>query len=70
MSPNTNCLASIHCPNCGNASRFRIIALVTADVTDDGCEFHGDAEWDQDSPISCPECDSSGQIRDFTLPRP
>ena len=69
MARNTNCLEYIQCPGCGNVHRFRIAALVTADVTDDGCEFHTDAEWGDDSPITCPECERTGTIKDFTLPQ-
>jgi len=65
MTRNSNCLENIQCPHCGNASRFKIVALVTADVCDDGAEFHGDAEWDDNSPITCPECDRSGKVADF-----
>jgi hypothetical protein len=69
MTINTNCLEYIQCPNCGNDYRFRIVALATAIVTDDGCEFHTDADWNDDSPITCPECERSGTIKDFTLPQ-
>jgi hypothetical protein len=69
MTLNTNCLEYIRCPGCGNDHRFRIVALVTALVTDDGCEFHTDAEWDDDSRITCPECERSGTLKDFRLPQ-
>jgi hypothetical protein len=65
MVRNTNCLHDIQCPACGNESRFKIVALVTADVRDDGAEFHGDAEWTDESPISCPECERSGKLGEF-----
>jgi hypothetical protein len=65
MARNTNCLENIQCPHCGNTSRFRIVSLVSADVSDDGAEFHGDAEWDGNSPITCPECDHTGTVRQF-----
>jgi hypothetical protein len=69
MTINTNCLEDIRCPECGNTSRFTIVALVDADVSDDGAEFHGYAEWDDDSRITCPECERSGQLREFK-PKP
>jgi hypothetical protein len=70
FTSNTNCLENIECPDCGNHSRFTITAIVAADVSDDGAEFHGDAEWDDNSPITCPNCDRTGKLRDFkTKPR-
>jgi len=64
-TPNTNCLEDIRCPECGNTSRFTIVALVDADVSDDGAEFHGDAEWDDDSRITCPKCNRTGNLKEF-----
>jgi len=52
----TNRLENIQCPHCRNTSRFRIVALVTANVSNDGAEFHGDAEWSDNSRITCAEC--------------
>ena len=65
MTGNANCLENIQCPECGNESRFKIVAMVVADVSDDGAEFHGDAEWDHDCPISCPACEHAGTVREF-----
>lgn len=65
MARNTNCLENIQCPECRNESHFKIAAVVIADVRDDGAEFHGDAEWHDNSAITCPECDHSGNVGEF-----
>jgi hypothetical protein len=65
MARNTNCLENIQCPSCGCESRFNIVARVTAEVSDDGAEFRGDAEWDDDSAITCPQCDRTGKVGEF-----
>jgi hypothetical protein len=70
---NTNCLAGLACPRCGNADRLRIVARIMADVTDDGAEMvHGsEMSWDNDSLTVCPKCDHDGpltQFRDRGLP--
>ena len=67
----TNRLENIQCPHCRNTSRFRIVALVTANVSNDGAEFHGDAEWSDNSRITCAECGRAGTVGQFrTPPRP
>jgi DNA-directed RNA polymerase subunit RPC12/RpoP len=65
---NTNCLAKIRCPHCGNDHHFHISAGVLAYVTDDGAEAanNGSIEWDEDSAIECPECGHSGTVGRFT----
>jgi hypothetical protein len=68
MSRNINCLENIRCPECRHAAGFYIDASVLAFVTDDGAEpANGNFNWEDDSPITCPECDHSGTVRDFTL---
>ena len=64
---NTNCLAGIQCPDCGNEESFRIAATTIATVTDDGTEDHGDMEWDDDSYAECTACHRHGTLKDFTV---
>lgn len=65
---NTNCLAGMKCPECGNEESLRIETKITVDVTDDGAEpIDGDYEWDEDSPAHCPECGESGVVADFEV---
>jgi hypothetical protein len=64
---NTNCLADIKCPKCGNDGSFRIEAVIVCHVTDDGSEPTGDHHWDKDSFCHCPECDFDGKVSDFYI---
>jgi hypothetical protein len=65
---NSNCLQNVCCPKCGQEDRFKIVALITCDVTDDGSDPVGDHEWDDTSPTRCPECGFSGELKDFRKP--
>ena len=62
---NTNCLECIRCPACGQQDRFKITALITCVVTDNGSEPVGDHEWDDDSNTHCPGCGFTGRLRSF-----
>lgn len=65
---NTNCLENIACINCGNREKFNINATITAEVDDEGTDnSNTDTEWDDKSPCSCGQCDSSGTVADFTI---
>jgi hypothetical protein len=64
---NTNCLANIKCPDCGNEDSFRIAAKTIATVTDDGTDDHGDMEWDDDSYAECTGCPRHGTLKDFQI---
>lgn len=64
---NTNCLACIACPNCGNDSVVYIEVSTLAVVTDDGAETFGDMEWDADSYAECRECKHCGTVGEFRL---
>jgi DNA-directed RNA polymerase subunit RPC12/RpoP len=63
---NTNCLEGVRCPKCGQEDRFKIVALTTCLVTDDGSEPVGDHEWDDESATRCPECGFDGTLKDFS----
>jgi rubredoxin len=62
---NTNCLDDIRCPACGQEDRFKITALITCVVTDNGSEPVGDHDWDDDSSTHCPECGFDGKLKSF-----
>jgi hypothetical protein len=62
---NMNCLEGIRCPACGQEDRFRITALITCLVTDDGSEPVGDHDWDDGSSTHCPECGFDGELKAF-----
>jgi hypothetical protein len=62
---NTNCLENVCCPRCGQEERFKIVALISCEVTDDGSEPVGDHEWGDDSATHCPECGFDGELKDF-----
>lgn len=66
--PNTNCLEGIKCPACGNEDSFRIAASCWVDVTDDGTSEATDFGWDDNSPIACLSCGTTGVVFmfDFT----
>ncbi len=65
---NENCLEGIRCPACGQEDRFKITAIITCLVTDDGSEPVGDHEWDDDSSTHCPECGFDGKLKAFRKP--
>ena len=62
---NTNALVGWVCPKCGNTESFRISILVFTTVTDNGIEYDGDAEWDNESYSECTECDFGGVAQEF-----
>jgi hypothetical protein len=62
---NSNCLENVTCPKCGQEDRFKIVALITCDVADDGSEPVGDHEWDDHSATRCPECGFDGELKEF-----
>jgi hypothetical protein len=62
---NTNCLADIKCPKCGNKGQFKINANATFSLTDDGIIDYADVDWDDDSQITCVSCNKTGKIKEF-----
>ena len=67
---NTNCLAGVKCPACGNEDTFRIEVTTMATVTDDGAEVeHGDMEWDETSHAECASCLKYGTLSFFGAQR-
>ena len=65
---NENCLVGVHCPRCGQEDRFKIAAVITCLVTDDGSDPVGDHDWDDNSSTQCPECGFSGTLKEFRKP--
>jgi DNA-directed RNA polymerase subunit RPC12/RpoP len=64
---NSNCLAGIACPQCGNDFRIYIGVKTLAEVTDDGAETYGDMEWNSDSYAECPDCQHRGTLGEFRI---
>ena len=65
---NTNCLKDMRCPKCGSLEPFTIQVLMLADVFDSGTEdIYGDVTWEEDSVITCKECGTTGEAKDFTV---
>lgn len=64
---NSNCLAGIRCPKCGDEDEFRIAASSIFEITDDGTGDHEDVEWGGESYIQCRACDHEGTVREFTI---
>jgi Zn ribbon nucleic-acid-binding protein len=64
---NTNCLAGLACPECGNDSRLHIETRAMADVTDDGAETFGDMEWNDESSARCPACGHGATLQKFRV---
>ncbi len=62
---NANCLEGMKCQVCGNADRFYIFAVVECEVTDNGVEDTGSADWNDESKCQCPDCKTDGPVRDF-----
>ncbi|MYA41499.1 MAG: hypothetical protein F4Z31_07090 [Gemmatimonadetes bacterium] len=55
-------LQGAKCPKCGHHGRFRVVASIWVDLTDDGsvpsdAPGRGDHEWDDDATTECPKCD-------------
>jgi hypothetical protein len=65
--PNTNCLQGIRCPQCKHENGFYIDASINAYVTDNGAEpaESTDYYWDENSSITCSECDHQGKVAQF-----
>ena len=67
-SGNTNCLAGMRCPECGQEDSLMIEATRLFTVTDDGTEDGGNGlEWDDTNYCECPDCGDHGTVADFTV---
>lgn len=65
---NSNCLQGMECPKCKAPGPFRIAAVITVLVHDDGTEDEGgDYEWLPASFCECVECAHKATIKDFTV---
>ena len=65
--PNTNLLKNMRCPNCGFEGPFYITCNVMFTVNDDGCENHGELEWEDDNACICGQCGHYKTVADFTI---
>lgn len=65
---NSNCLENLVCPECGHEESFKIRALATFDVIDDGTNDYEEVDWDSSSFCQCgnPECEHRGTVAEFT----
>ena len=70
VNGNTNCLYNIACPKCGAFDSFSIQVTAITKFTDNGSEYIGDTEWDDESPIACCECQHMGKVGDFYINPP
>jgi len=63
---NTNCLAGMRCPQCGNEDMLKIHVSGFVDMTDDGCDgFAGDIDFDGRSHCQCPQCGHADTVKGF-----
>jgi hypothetical protein len=68
---NTNCLAGIRCPKCGNEEPFRIEVSTLVLMYDNGSDVcGGDLNFNENSYIECIECGESGIAKQFTFENP
>lgn len=68
---NTNCLAGVACPACGQEDEFAITVTVQVLMQDEGTvevpwKRDGELEYDDLSPAQCPVCDHGGLVGEFT----
>lgn len=64
---NTNCLAGIQCPKCGEEDHFRVEATAMFNLTDDGTDFPYNVEWSDTSIMICSDCQHVGTVAEFTI---
>ena len=64
---NANCLENMICPRCRNSDKLLIGGSCVFVVTDDGIEDHTAAEWNRESPCSCPNCGFAGKLLLFDV---
>jgi len=65
--PNTNCLKGLRCPHCHSEGPFGINARADFKVEDDGTEYLGECDWDDDSYCFCHKCDHGNTVYEFTI---
>ena len=64
---NTNCLEGWKCPKCGQEDEFRVTAVTTVRLIDNGIDDEeGGFEYNEDSPARCPECGVTSTVGYFT----
>lgn len=56
------------CPRCGKDHRLQIELTCWADLSVDGTDVHGDADWGEDSLCRCTACGHYGSVAAFQVP--
>ncbi len=64
---NDTCLEDVVCPRCGSRGRFNITSVTVATVDDNGVDYHGDMEWEDNSSCACNSCGHGATVKDFTI---
>lgn len=66
---NTNCLAGLRCPNCGSEGPFRIRAVASFLLHDDGADEFWEMDWDGNSWCQCANCNHGHEttVDDFMI---
>lgn len=67
MSKNTNCLAGLSCPQCGQNDMLKIVGVSTFEVADDGTGNYNDVNWGDNSTCTCPSCGHSNIVAAFRV---
>lgn len=62
---NTNALEGIRCPKCGNQDKFRVAALTTATIIDNGVENTEATFWEGDAETACADCGFTSEWANF-----
>ena len=64
-NPNSNCLADMSCPDCGQHEMFKIVGTAVFEIADDGTGDYNDVEFYDSDYASCPKCNWSGLVFDL-----
>lgn len=66
---NTNCLEGWRCPECGQCDEFKVSAVQTVTLTDEGTGpvDNADAYYDDESFCMCARCEHEGKVSDFAV---
>lgn len=67
MTPNTNCLFGMACPQCQSDGLFHIEVRCIVTVYDDGVGDTETTEWQDNSVCGCSACGHSGTVARFTI---
>ncbi len=65
-----SCIEGMACPKCGHTSHFWIEATTIAVVEPSGVTDIRDVEWNDESTVTCPQCETSDTMANFTKKEP